>query len=134
MSGLRGMDGSATYAGVALGNCKVMGWEAARGMIDTTVKGDLHAQRAAGLVMHTATFSGNLIYDTAQQDLIDFLETPTPDVTAGTLVFQLATGKTWTWTSGAIATAYRVNSPDGEGVVSFEVDFHLNVKATIAYS
>lgn len=133
MATIRGMDGSVTYATIALGNCKVMSFDTARGLIDTTVKGNLHAQRAGGLVTHTATFAGLLDYVTAQKNLIDFLEAATPDVTLGTLVFTLATGKTWTWTSGAICSGYRVSSPEGDNPVTFEVDFHLNVQATIAY-
>jgi len=128
------MDGSVTYATIALGNCKVIAFDVARGLIDTTVKGNLHAQRAGGLVTHTATFAGLLDYVTAQKNVIDFLEAATPDVTVGTLVFTLATGKTWTWTSGALVAGYRVSSPDGDNAVTFEVDFHLNVPATIAYA
>ena len=134
MATIRGMDGSVTYATIALGNCRVMSFEAVRGLIDTTVKGDLHAKRAGGLVTHTATFAGVLDYVTGQQDVIDFLEAATPDVTIGTLVFTLATGKTWTWTSGALVSGYRVTSPEGDNPVTFEVDFHLNVQATIAYA
>ena len=126
------MDGSATYASVALGNCRVVNFEATRQLIPTTVKGDLHEQGAAGVVTHKLTFSGILDYVTGQQDLIDFLEATTPDVTVGTLVFTIASGKTWTWTSGALLVAYRVGSPL-EDVVTFEADFHLNVKATIAW-
>lgn len=134
MATIRGMDGSVTYATIALGNCRVMAFDTVRGLIDTTVKGNLHAQRAGGLVTHTASFAGVLDYVTAQKNLIDFLETATPDVTLGTLVFTLATGKTWTWTSGALCAGYKVNSPDGDGVVTVDYDFHLNVPAVIAYA
>jgi len=130
----RGMDGSATYATIALGNCRVLSFDTTRGLINTTVKGDLHEQGAAGIVTHKATFSGLLDYVTGQQDLIDFLEATTPDITAGTLVFTIASGKTWTWTSGAICTGYRVTSPEGDNPVTFEVDFHINVKATVAWA
>lgn len=129
----RGMDGSATYATIALGNCRVLNYEATRAMQDNTCKGDKHQQLAPGVVTHKATFSGLLDYVTGQQDLIDFLENATPDVTSGTLVFTIATGKTWTWTSGAILTGYRITSPDGTNPVTFEADFAMTVTATVAW-
>ena|SRR6266576_1555342 len=129
----RGMDGAVTFNAVALGNCRVVGVDTARGLIDTTVKGDLHAQRAAGLVTHTLTFSGVLDYVTGQKDAIDRLETATPNTAAATLIFTVATGKTWTWTSGALVAGYRISSPEGDNPVTFEVDFHLNVPAVISW-
>lgn len=134
MAIVRGMEGSATYATVALGNCRVLSFDTTRGLINTTVKGDYHEQGVGGLVTHKATFAGLLDYVTGQQDVIDFLETTTPNDSPGTLVFTLASGKTWTWTSGAVVTGYRVTSPEGDNPVTFEVDFHLNVKATIAWT
>lgn len=130
----RGMEGSATYASIALGNCRVLSFEATRGLQDNTVKGDVHQQMVAGIVTHKATFQGLLDYVTGQQDLIDFLEATTPDQTAGTLQFTIASGKTFTWTSGAILTAYRVTSPEGDNPVTFEADFHMNVKSTISWA
>jgi hypothetical protein len=128
------MDGSVTYAATALGNYRVVNVETTRGMIDTTVKGDKHTQMAAGVVTHKITFAGLLDYVTGQKAVIDFLEAATPDITAGTLVFTVSSGKTWTWTSGAIITGYRITSPEGDNPVSFEADFHLNVQATISWA
>lgn len=133
MAVLRGMDGSVTYNAVALGNCRVIGVNTQRGLIDTTVKGDLHAQRAGGLVVHTLTFAGVLDYVTGQKDAIDRLETATPNLTAATLIFTAATGKTWTWTSGALLESYSITSPEGDNPVTFEASFHLNVPAVISY-
>jgi len=134
MAVLRGMDGSVTFNAVALGNCRVVSIETTRGLIDTTVKGDLHAKRDGGLVTHTLTFSGVLDYVTGQKDAIDRLETTTPVLTLATLIFTIATGKTWTWTSGALLASYRVTSPEGDNPVTVEYDFHLNVPAVIAYA
>lgn len=129
----RGMDGAVTYAAAALGNCRVVNTTTERGMIDTTVKGDKHQQMAGGLVSHKLTFAGLLDYVTGQKALIDFLETATPDITAGTLVFTVSSGKTWTWTSGAICTGVRITSPEGDNPVGFEADFHCNVPAVISW-
>src|SRR5574341_864591 len=94
------MDGSMTYASVAMGNCRVIDVQVARAAIPSTVKGAKHATAVGGLVTRSITFSGLLDYVTGQQDVIDFLENAIPDVTLGTLVFTIASGKTWTWTSG----------------------------------
>jgi hypothetical protein len=134
MATIRGLDGSVTFNAVALGNCRVMSFDTTRGLIDSSVKGDFHGQRVGGQVIHTATFAGLLDYVTGQKDAIDRLETATPNTTAATLVFTLATGKTWTWTSGALLAGYRVSSPEGDALVTVEYDFHLNVSATIAYA
>lgn len=128
-----GMTGSVTYAAAALGNCRVVNVDTSRGMVDITVKGDKHQQLAAGVVVHKVTFAGLLDYVTGQKALVDFLETATPDITAGTLVFTVASGKTFTWTSGAICTGYRTTSPEGENPVAFEADFHCNVPAVISW-
>jgi len=130
----RGMDGSVTFNAVALGNCRVVNVSTSRGLIDSTVKGDKHAQRLPGLVIHTLTFSGVLDYVTGQKDAIDRLEASTPDTVAATLVFTVATGKTWTWTSGALLEGYRIGSPEGDNPVTVEYDFHLNVPATISWA
>lgn len=131
----RGMDGALTYATVALGNCRVIGIEVTRAGISTTVKGDKHATEAGGLVDRNLTFSGYLDYVTGQQDVIDFLETATPDVTAGALVFTVATGKTWTW-SAALFKGYTVDSPDPDSTtpVGFTATFHPNVPAVVAWA
>ena len=129
----RGMDGAVTFNAAALGNCRVIGIDVVRGLIDTTVKGDLHAQRAGGLVTHTLTFAGLLDYVTGQKDAIDRLETATPNTTAATLIFTVSTGKTWTWTSGALLVDYKITSPEGDNPVSFEATFHLNVPAVVAW-
>jgi hypothetical protein len=128
------MDGSMTYATIAVGNCRVIDLEVTRAGIQSTVKGDKHNTEVGGLVDRSITFAGLLDYVTGQQDLIDFLETATPDVTIGTLVFTVATGKTWTWTNGAILKGYTIGSPESDGLVSFTATFHLNVPAVIAWA
>jgi hypothetical protein len=127
------MDGSMTYATVALGNGRIIDLEVTRAGIPSTVKGDKHATEVGGLVDRNITFQGLLDYVTAQQDLIDFLETATPDVTIGTLVFTVATGKTWTWTNGALLKGYTIGSPDSDGLCTFTATWHLNTIATIAW-
>lgn len=129
----RGMDGSVTFNAVALGMCRVMGIDTSRGEIDVTVKGDLHRQITGGLVSHKVTFAGILDYVTGQKDAIDRLEAATPVLTRATLIFTISTGKTWTWTSGALFMGYRITSPEGDNPVTFEADFDLSVPATIAW-
>lgn len=131
----RGMDGILTYATVVIGNGRLIGIEVTRAGINTTVKGDKHATEAGGLVDRSLSFEGRLDYVTGQQDVIDFLETATPDVTAGALVFTVATGKTWTW-SAALFKGYTIDSPDPESTdpVGFTARFHPNVPAVIAWA
>lgn len=130
----RGMDGSATYATVALANLKNIRWSGRRGIIPTTVKGDLHAKKLGGLVDRSVSFDANLDYVTGQQDVIDFLENATPDVTIGTLVITVASGKTWTYTNGALFAGYEVISPEGDNPVTISFDFELTVPAVIAWA
>lgn len=127
----RGMDGSLTFNAVAMGNCRVVSMDTVRGLIDTTVKGDMHAQRVGGLVTHTLSFSGLADYLTGQKDAIDRLETATPTLTAATLIFTTSAGKTYTWTSGALLVGFKITSPEGDNPVTFECDFHLNVPAVV---
>ncbi|HEX9239204.1 MAG TPA: hypothetical protein VF910_00940 [Candidatus Bathyarchaeia archaeon] len=133
MSVYRGMDGSVTFNAVALGNARVVGVNTTRGLIDVTVKGDKLAQRQGGLVIHTLTFAGVLDYVTGQKTLIDYLEAATPDLSLQTLVFTVATGKTWTWTTGALLEGYQVSSPEGDNPVTVDFTFHLNVPAVISW-
>jgi hypothetical protein len=134
MATLRAMDSSGTFNALALSNARVLSIDTVRGLIDNTVKLDLHAQRAPGLVTHTASFAGVLDYVTGQKDAIDRLEAATPSLTAATLIYTWSTGKTWTWTSGALMVGYRITSPEGDAVVTVEVDWHLNVPAVIAWA
>lgn len=134
MAELLGREGSMTYATVAMGLCKVISYEVSRPRISKTVKGDRHEKSRVGLPERTIRFQGHLDYVTGQQDVIDFLETATPDETEGTLVFTVATGKTWTFTNGAVFLGYSITSPEGNSVVTFECEFALNVQATIAYA
>ncbi len=127
------MDGSVTFNAVALGNCRVVGVDTTRGLIDITVKGDKLAQRTGGLVVHTLTFAGVLDYVTSQKTLIDYLEAATPDLSQQTLIFTVATGKTWTWTTGALLADYKITSPEGDNPVTVEFTFHLNVPAVISW-
>lgn len=133
MAEFLGREGSMTYATVAMGNCKVVGYEVRRARIDKTVKGDRHMKSRVGLPERTIRFSGHLDYVTGQQDVIDFLENSTPDETEGSLVFTVATGKTWTWAT-AIFLGYTITSPEGDAVVTFECEFAANDKATVAWA
>jgi hypothetical protein len=133
MASQRGMDGSATYATIALTNLRNIRWSARRGIINTTVKGDLHAKKAGGLVDRSVSFDAVLDYVTGQKNVIDFLEAATPDVTIGTLVITVASGKTWTYTSGALFSGYEIISPEGDNPVTVSLEFELTVPATIAW-
>lgn len=134
MATFRGMDGSATYASVALGNLRSWEMETTRGTIDVTVKGDLHQKVAGGLVVRRVRFTALLDYVTGQQDVIDFLETATPDVTIGTLVLTVNTGKTFTFTNGALYLGHTIVSPEGDNPVAINFEFQPTVPATIAWA
>lgn len=129
------MDGILTYATVVVGNGRIIGIDTTRAGISTTVKGDKHATEVGGIVDRNLSFSGYLDYVTGQQDVIDFLEAATPDVTMGALVFTIATGKTWTYSS-ALFKGYTIESPDPDATtpVSFTATFHPNVPAVVAWA
>jgi hypothetical protein len=133
MATWRGMDGSATYATIALANLRNIRWSARRGIIPVTVKGDLHAKKQGGLVDRSVSFDAILDYVTGQKNVIDFLEAATPDVTIGTLVITASSGKTWTYTSGALFAGYEIISPEGDNPVTVSLDFELTVPAVIAW-
>ena len=94
MSVQLGQTGSATYATVAISNLRNIRYSAKRSSIDVTVKGETSQDIKPGFVTRTISFDALLDYVTGQQDIIDFLETATPDVTVGTLVVTIATSKT----------------------------------------
>lgn len=133
MAEFLGREGILTYATVVIGNVKIIGYGATRPKIDKTVKGDRHQKSRVGLPERTLTFSANLDYVVSQKTLIDFIENAAPDESEGTLVFTVATGKTWTWTSGAVFLGYNVSSPDGNAIDTIEGEFALNVQATVAW-
>lgn len=133
MAEFLGREGILTYATVVIGNVKMIDYGVSRPKIDKTVKGDRHQKNRVGLPERALTFSTNLDYVTAQKSLIDFLETATPDESEGTLVFTVATGKTWTWTSGAVFLGAKITSPEGNGLTTMEGEFALNVPATISW-
>src|SRR5574342_1221008 len=120
-----GTTGSATYATIAISNLRNIRFSARRSTIDVTVKGDTRQKFAPGFVGGTLTFDCLLDYVTGQQDLIDFLESATPDTTAGTLVVTLNTGKTFTWTNGALLLSHEITSPPGEVPVTVSFEFAL---------
>lgn len=134
MAEFLGREGSMTFAAAAMSNCKVIAYETSRPKIITTVKGDRREKSRPGIPVSTIRFSGNLDSVTGQLDVINDFEAASPDETLKTLVFTVATGKTWTWTSGAYALGYQLNSPEGDGVTTIEVDFALTVEATLAWA
>jgi hypothetical protein len=131
---LIGNDGSATYATVAIPNLRNIRTSTKRGTINTSVKGDKHTQVKPGIVTSTVTMEALLDYETGQQDLIDFLETATPDTSVGTLVITLASGKTLTYTSGALYLGHEITSPDGDNPVTVTFEFAVTVPATVAWA
>ena len=134
MAEFLGREGTMTYGAAAMSNCKVIGYNTARPKINTTVKGDRREKSRPGIPVSTITFAGNLDSVTGQLDVINDFEAASPDETLKTLVFTVAAGKTWTWTTGAYALGYRITSPDGNELVSIEVDFALTVEATLAWA
>jgi hypothetical protein len=134
MAEFLGREGSMTLAAAAMSNCKVINYETVRPKIITTVKGDRREKSRPGIPVSTITFAGNLDSVTGQLDVINDFEAASPDETLKTLVFTVATGKTWTWTSGAYATAYRITSPEGDAVTTIEIDIALVVEATLAWA
>jgi hypothetical protein len=134
MAEFLGREGSMTFGAAAMANCKVISYQTARPKIITTVKGDRREKSRPGIPVSTVTFAGNLDSVTGQLDVINDFEAASPDETLKTLVFTVATGKTWTWTTGAYATDYRITSPDGDAVTTIEVDFALTVEATLAWA
>ena len=129
-----GQTGSMTVATVDVPNLRNITWSAARNEIDITVKGNTTQQFAAGFVNRTVSVDALLDYVTGQQDLIDFLETATPDVAAKTLVITVASGKTFTYTTGAIYLGHEFVSPEGEAPVTVRFTFRLIVPAVIAWA
>ena len=123
-----------TFAAAAVSNAKVIAFETSRPKINTTVKGDRHEKSRAGIPASTIRIECNLDSVTGQLDVINDFEAATPDETLKTLVFTVASGKSWTWTSGAYSTGYRITSPDGDAVVTIEIDFALTVEATLAWA
>ena len=134
MAEFLGREGSMTFAAAAMSNCRVISYNTSRPKIITTVKGDRREKSRPGIPVSTITFAGNLDSVTGQLDVINDFEAATPDETLKTLVFTVATGKSWTWTSGAYATDYRITSPEGDAVTTIEVDFALTVEATLAWA
>ena len=123
-----------TFAAAAVSNCRVIDYQTTRPKVITTVKGDRREKSRPGIPVSTIRFSGLLDSVTGQLDVINDFEAATPDETAKTLVFAVATGKTWTWTSGAYCTSYQIVSPDGDAPVTFEAEFALTVEATLAWA
>lgn len=134
MAEFLGREGSMTFAAAAMSNCKVIDYQTSREKIITTVKGDRREKSRPGIPVSTIRFSGNLDSVTGQLDVINDFEAATPDETLKTLVFTVATGKSWTWTSGAYALGYQITSPEGNAVVTVEVEFALTVEATLAWA
>ena len=133
MAEFLGREGSMTFAAAAMASCRVIAYDTARPKINTTVKGDRREKSRPGIPVSTIRFSGVLDSVTGQLDVINDFEAATPDETLKTLVFTVATGKTWTWTTGAYSLGYRITSPEGDAVVTIEVDFALTVEATLAW-
>ncbi len=134
MSVQLGQTGSATYATVAISNLRNIRYSAKRSSIDVTVKGETSQDIKPGFVTRTISFDALLDYVTGQQDIIDFLETATPDVTVGTLVVTIASSKTFTWTSGALYLGHEITSPPGEAPVTASFEFALQVPAVISWA
>jgi len=133
MADFLGREGSLTFAAAAVSNCRVINYQTSRPKVITTVKGDRREKSRPGIPVSTITFTGLLDSVTGQLDVINDLDSATPDETLKTLVFTVATGKTWTWTSGAYVTDYRIVSPEGDASVTIEIDFALVVEATLAW-
>jgi hypothetical protein len=133
MSVYLGQTGAATYAGSALSNLRNIRWGAKRGTIDTTVKGDTTFQSKAGFVTRTVSFDALLDYVTGQKTVMDLIEVASPTVTAGTLVITVDTGKTFTYTTGAIYIGHEIVSPPGEAPVTVSFEFALIVPAVISW-
>jgi hypothetical protein len=129
-----GQTGSATYATINIPNLRNIRYSAKRGNIDVTVKGDTSFQIKPGFVTRTISFDALLDYVTGQQDIIDFLETATPDVTVGTLVLTIGPTKTFTFTNGALYLGHEITSPPGEAPVTVSFDFALQVYAAISWA
>ena len=123
-----------TFAAAAMSNCRVIDYQTARPKVVTTVKGDRREKSRPGIPVSTIRFAGNLDSVTGQLDVINDFEAASPDESLKTLVFTVASGKTWTWTSGAYALGYQIVSPEGDAVVSIEVEFALVVEATLAWA
>ena len=126
--------GSATYAGIDISNLRNIRFSSKRNEFDVTVKADTTQQFKPGFINRSCSFEALLDYVTGQQDLIDFLETATPNTTPGTLVITLASGKTFTWTSGALYLGHEIISPPGEAPVTASFEFRLTVPAVIAWA
>lgn len=132
MATFRGMDGSATYNALPIGNLRSWEISEAQGQIDVTVKGDTHQQVVGGLITGTARLVTLLDYVTGQKDIADRISATTPNSTPATLVVTTATGKTHTVT--ALATGYTKTSPDGDNPVTAEYTFVTSSKVTIAWA
>lgn len=128
-----GQDGSATIAAVAISNLRNITWSAERNEIDITVKGDTSQKFAAGFVSRRLSMDALLDYVTGQKNIIDYLETATPDTTAKTLVVTVSSGKTFTYTNGAVYLGHEIVSPEGEAPVTVRFNFRLIVPAVIAW-
>jgi hypothetical protein len=134
MATFLGREGSMTFGGAAVANCRVIDYQTNRPKVITTVKGDRREKSVPGIPVSTIRFEGLLDSVTGQLDVINDFEAATPDETLKTLVFTVASGKSWTWTSGAYSLGYQITSPEGDAVVTIQIDFALTVEATLAWA
>ncbi len=131
MSNFRGQDGACSYAAVSFGELRNWSLDGVTvETIDDTVKGDSVRTHKAGLGDGgTATITCWLDYVTAQQDIIDHINTPSGIPAGGVAIILTAdTGKEFTF--NAIPTSYSSNSPEGSALV--EASFTLKVTGAVS--
>ncbi len=131
MSNFSGRDGAASYAAVTVGELRSWSLDGVEvETIEDTVKGDAARTHKVGLGDGgTATLTAFLDYVTAQQDIIDHINTPTGIPSGGVaIVLTVDTGKTFSF--NAMPTTYTTTSPEGSGLV--EATFTLKVTGAIS--